>query len=221
MASKSKSATSQNAEPPKIGRPVLEITVERVRDLAAADLTVTQLCLALEISTATLYRRFEENPLLREAFEHGREYGNTVLLRRAMQMAMKGDSGMMRFLLKNREPRYREVLTLGGRVDIFKHGMNEDELAKRLGSLKRDPDVLKYLSTGDGKLLIGEVANGNSAGGDDGDAAAVHSRTVRADSARRISEAKTKARKSNRTRSAAQRKDQRPRKTGRSRQSAK
>lgn len=156
---KAKTRDSEKSEPAKMGRPLAVIDVDRVRMLSAADLNVNQLAMALDVSIATLYAHFEKTPALRVAFEEGRERGNEMLLRRAYKMAMDGDSGMMRFLLKNRHPEYREQLTVNGRVDHYAHGMNEDELVRRFDQLKQDPDVLKYLAGEQKQLLIGRVSN--------------------------------------------------------------
>jgi hypothetical protein len=80
----------------KGGRPVIPINEPLLEELAAMDLSTTEIEAELGIDFDTVYTRYPH------VLKRGRARGNASLKRMMFQKAMQGDIGMLVWLSKNR-----------------------------------------------------------------------------------------------------------------------
>jgi hypothetical protein len=84
----------------KGGRPVIQISLDDVRKLAAMGCTDAELAAFFECSVKTIERRRSVDDAFRDAFEMGRAIGHTSLRRLQWQAANNGNTQMLIWLGK-------------------------------------------------------------------------------------------------------------------------
>jgi hypothetical protein len=82
------------------GRPELEIDLERVAQLAALGLNITQIYCYLGIGKSTFAKKRRENPKINEAFNRGKSGGIASVADALKKCAEKGDVKAQIFYLK-------------------------------------------------------------------------------------------------------------------------
>src|SRR4051812_21663909 len=85
----------------RVGRPVIQIDMDLVEDLAALNCTDAEIAATLRVSLDTIIRRKKDTPEFLEALEAGRSRGRMSLRRLQWQSALGGSVPMQIFLGKN------------------------------------------------------------------------------------------------------------------------
>ncbi len=102
MRSPIKGAGGQQKEPTKrkAGRPIKEMDLAMVKQLAAINCTDEEIAAVMEVSVDTIARRKKSDPAFVEAMEMGRGQGRASIRRQQYQVAMKGHPAMLIWLGK-------------------------------------------------------------------------------------------------------------------------
>src|SRR5690242_12967431 len=98
---KSAAQVPQEGEKPKRGRPVIELDLDLVEDLAAIQCTDEEIAAVLNVSVDTITRRKQKAPEFAEKLAAGRSRGRASLRRLQWRIAEQGNAAMAIFLGKN------------------------------------------------------------------------------------------------------------------------
>ena len=107
-------------------KPLIEIDLEQVEDLASRGLTMEQIAISLGIGESTLYEKQKKSAEIREAIKRGKQRGVATIANKLYEAAESGNMAAMIFFLK----------TQGGwtekQIIETKDTTDEKEIAKTL-----------------------------------------------------------------------------------------
>ena len=81
-------------------RPVIEIDLEQVEELASRGLTMEQIAISLGIGESTLYAKQKKSAEIREAIKRGKQRGVATIANKLYEAAEGGNMAAMIFFLK-------------------------------------------------------------------------------------------------------------------------